>query len=309
MAARRGAYVLRTWATFDSSSSSNAPTITLDSDGNIVARGVLDPGGSGGDEDFFKINLSAGTEVVIHTTDSIGDPRLSLLGTNGTTELAHNTGSSLWPGFFDRPTLVRRSITTTGDYFIRIKSEITNVEDNGFYTVHVTTVTNPGNTIATATPLRFGEARGGSIASNSDVDHFRLVVSETTDIEVRSQGDAITGALLDADGNTVTTSAKSGSLFVANELDAGTYYIKITPASGTVSGGYTLLALTDPSYYRFLALCGGITTSASITDPLYGCQWHLNNTGQLKGGRVRGRTSMSKRSGPRAPWGPGSMWP
>ena len=33
-----------------------------------------------------------------------------------------------------------------------------------------------------------------------------------------------------------------------------------------------------------MTLCEGIVTSASITDPLYGCQWHLNNAGQRKGG-------------------------
>ena len=133
-------------------------------------------------------------------------------------------------------------------------------------------MTDPGDTTATATPLRFGEARGGNIASTADVDYFRLEVSETTDISVRAVGEtSTTRELLDADGNTVTE---------LTALAPGTYYLKVT-ASGT--GNYTILVLTDPSHYRFLDGCEGIATPASISDPLYGCQWHLNNAGQLKG--------------------------
>ena len=131
-------------------------------------------------------------------------------------------------------------------------------------------MTDLGDTTATATPLRLGEARGGNIASASDVDYFRFEVTETTDISVRIGG-SISRELLDADGNPVAAAG----------LTAGTYYIKVTAAD---TGNYNLLVLADPSHHRFVALCEGVATPASITDPLYGCQWHLNNTGQRKGG-------------------------
>ena len=189
-----------------------------------------------------------------------------LLQSDGT-EITRNTGSSLWPGF-NPQALVRHSLNA-GTYYIKIESSLANADDSGFYNLHVNTVTDPGDTTATATLLRFGEARGGNIASTSDVDYFRFEVTETTDIAVRTE-ESISTELLDADDNAVS----------ADGLTAGTYYIKVTASS---TGNYGLLVLADRSYQRFEAFCEGRATPASITDPLYGCQWHLNNTG-YKGG-------------------------
>ncbi len=279
-----GAYVLHTRAIVDSSGTADAHEITFDSDGIAVEQGILVPGGGfNDDEDYFKLTLSATTKVIIHTTGSIESPVVTLLQSNGTTEITSNRGSSLWPGRpKENPALVRHSLNA-GTYYIKINSRQYDGED-GFYNVHVNTVTDPGDTTATATLLRLGEARGGDIASTSDVDHFRFEVTETTDIVVRAVvavGVSISGALLDADGNAVTVSTASDAVFSATRLTVGTYYIKVTASS---TGNYTILALADPSYHRFAALCEGVATPASITDPLYGCQWHLNNAGQRKGG-------------------------
>ena len=55
-----GAYVLRTRATVDSSSSADAHAITLDSDGIAVERGILKPDvGHNPDSDYFTLTLSA----------------------------------------------------------------------------------------------------------------------------------------------------------------------------------------------------------------------------------------------------------
>ena len=232
-----GSYVLHTRAIVDSSGTANAQEITLDSDGIAVERGLLDPGGGrSGESDYFKLTLSATTEVIMHTTGSIEYPRVTLLQSDGTTEIDRNTGHALWPSS-NRQALVRRSLDA-GTYYIKIDSNLGNKDDSGFYNLHVNTVTDPGDTTATATPLRLGEARGGNIASTSDVDHFRFEVTETTDISVRTGGEVVISTeLLDADGNAVS----------ATRLTAGTYYIKVT-ASGT--GNYSLIAFADPSYYR-----------------------------------------------------------
>ncbi len=257
-----GSYVLHTRAIVDSSGTANAHTITLDSDGIAVERGLFHPAS---ESDYFKLTLSATTEVIIHITGIIEYPRLILLQSNGATEITRNDGSSLWPGSTgtDTPALIRRSLNA-GTYYIKIESRDSS-SASGPYSMHVNTVTDSGDT--TATPLRLGEARGGNIASTSDVDHFRFEVTETTDISVRAVGVSISTELLDADGDAVA----------ADGLTAGTYYIKVT-ASDT--GNYTILAFV-PSYHRFVALCEGIATPA--TDPLYGCQWHLNNAGQRRG--------------------------
>ena len=266
-----GAYVLRTRAPVDSSGTANAHALTLESDGSSVERGIIGPDP---DSDYFTLTLSATTEVVIHTTGILAFSRVILLQSDGTTEIARSTRSSLWPGAsFRRPALLRHSLNA-GTYYIKVDRDIHGTREGQFYNLYVTPVTDPGDTTATATPLRFGRARGGSIASTADVDHFRLELSETTDISVRAGGQSTTRELLDKDGNAVTE---------LTALEAGTYYLKVT-ASGTTTGDYTLLVFTEPSYYRFLTLCQGLARPTSITDPLYGCQWHLNNAGQRKGG-------------------------
>ena len=64
-------------------------------------------------------------------------------------------------------------------------------------------------------------------------------------------------------------------------LDAGTYYIKVTH-DGDDTGPYTIRAYEPTGYDLFPDRCKDL--DATVSDPLYGCQWHLHNTGQLKGG-------------------------
>ena len=195
-----GSYVLRTRAPVDSSGTANAHAITFDSDGIAVERGLLNPGDS--DEDYFKLTLSAATDIIIHTTGIIQYPGMILLQSDGTTEITRNSGHSLWPGFH-RPPLIRSQLDA-GTYYIKIMSNLSSPV-TWLYNLHVTTVTDLGDTTATATLLRFGEARGGEIASAADVDYFRLELTETTDIDVRcvaATGTSTSRELLDADGNT-----------------------------------------------------------------------------------------------------------
>ncbi len=266
-----GSYILHTRAIVDSSGTADAHAITFDSDGIAVERGLLAPGGPSGESDYFTLTLSATTDIIMHTTGIIEYPLLILRQSDGT-EIDRNIRSLLWERGPPYRALVRRSLDA-GTYYIEIRSHYGRLDDSEPYNLHVNTVTDLGDTTATATPLRLGEARGGNIASTTDVDYFRFEVTETTDISVTAGGQSTSRELLDTNGNAVST----------NGLTAGTYYLKVT-ASGT--GGYTILALADPSYYRFTAFCEGIVTPASITDPLYGCQWHLNNAGQHKGGGV-----------------------
>ena len=44
------------------------------------------------------------------------------------------------------------------------------------------------------------------------------------------------------------------------------------------------MAIEETGYVRILDRCSDIETSAGINDALYGCQWHLGNTGQIPGG-------------------------
>ena len=68
-----------------------------------------------------------------------------------------------------------------------------------------------------------------------------------------------------------------------DDFEAGTYYVKVTaPASDTTYPvPYTIHAYEDAEYTESsLMIALAATTSLNnpgIDDPLYGCQWHLNN--------------------------------
>ena len=239
------------------------------------------------DKDYFKLTLSAAAEVVIHTTtgdqtslETVIDPLVILLQSNGTTEISRNTGSSLWPGPWPQA-LVRRQLPAN-TYYIKISRDVSS-RYSGFYNLHITTVTDLGNTTATATPLGFGEARGGNIDSSSDVDHFRLEVTETTDLSVTGRGGKRHRRVAECRRQRGHDICGIRLLILRRRPGRGHLLHQDHGIRHHHRRLRTFSRLTDPSYHRFLALCGGLARPATISDPLYGCQWHLDNTGQLKG--------------------------
>jgi len=70
------------------------------------------------------------------------------------------------------------------------------------------------------------------------------------------------------------------SFSVWGKLEAGTYHLRVS-SSGSSTGMYLLDPIASP-YNQVVEDCTAITTTQS--DPLYGCQWHLKNTGQFGAG-------------------------
>ena len=293
-----GSYTLHTTSlvetTFD-----NPQEIDLDSAGNWTANGLLynRPGNPGIDTDFFKVDFSEGEHFIIRTTDPFGsqvgvhDLGAIILDSDGN-ELASFGDGDLWP--HPRHVLIAGRMKNTGTYYIKLGARLA---DKGPYTLHVSRVTEPGSTTATATPLDFVTARGGTIHPLSDEDYFRLEIPAATHVYLAAVSDRvqINGELLDSTSAPVDTRYYTFSFgprrafFFHERLDAGTYYIKVTGERKNDdfdidAPPYVIHAFEDTDYNRFLADCEDIDTATTISDPLYGCQWHLHNTGQLKGG-------------------------
>ena len=99
----------------------------------------------------------------------------------------------------------------------------------------------------------------------------------------------VKGELLDDQGNAVAKTVEENvfrtggpwGFVLGDTLDAGTYHLKVTGSDGSMTGPYTVLAIVDViesfEYNNFRTACKQIVTGYS--DPLYGCQWHLNNAG------------------------------
>ena len=268
-----GAYVLQTLLIPDTTGRSDAQTIELDD----LRNGIIDPED---DEDYFTFTLSGQTELLIRSTGSV-DAEAELQDSGGN-RIAYNDD-----GFFSGLQFRIRASLSSGTYYVRVAS----LDGEGVYSVLVETVTEPGSSLATALPLRLGDTGGGRIEPANDVDYFRIDVSETTYLFLRALSDAvdIDGAVLDADGNPADAAVHEETFLlggpigftISHRLDPGTHYLRVSRSGGAGTGAYALRAVEDGDLAGVVTDCTALSTS--YPDPLYGCQWGLDNTGQLRG--------------------------
>ena len=273
---RTGSYVLWAEEVDDSTNTSDAVPLSLGGS----ARGYVE---SRDDEDYYKLMLTAETDVVFHSsgpTDTIGR-----LDNSSGTELAENDDGYLPIGSLNF--LVRQTLSA-GVYYLRVRGWSSRT---GPYHVHAEAITEPGSTAADAEALTLGVATGGRIDPAGDTDYFSLTLAESTNIWVRAVGEPegtdplpVAGELLDADSNTLHTYEASDfndaiGFSGTNSLAAGAYYIKVTGTTDMSTAVYTIMVLEDPYRDRLTDRCSG--DIVGLSDPLSGCQWHLSNVGQL----------------------------
>ena len=267
-----------------------------------------------GDVDYFKFTLTQTSNVIIQGSSArtlggfLYDSSGELIDRGSHSDLPHERDS-----FFILERL------NAGDYYVSADIEDDRIfcidlagtgcgpSHIGPYTLSVTTVPEPGSTRATARPITLGTISGGTIDPESDTDFFSITLSETTHVivwaahkyvphVVDSTGKFrepidVDGALLDSSGNPVTANLQEEQLslpmgfYLRDTLAAGTHYLKVVVSSPRANydrtGPYVIWAEEDTDYDDFLDDCTDMTTSYS--DPLFGCQWHLDNTGQGEG--------------------------
>ena len=267
-------YILRIREFTDTTSRSNAATLNLDSS----ASGTIDPEE---DEDYFKLELSAATEVAIRASgfpDTVGELQRS----NGTVIASNDDG--YLPGG-RRNFLIRESLQA-GTYYVKVSSFAE--ESDGPYSVYAAAITEPGSAKADAQPLTLGGAAGGNIDPAGDEDYFSLTLEETTYVIIGGASEVTNISAALTDENDLAAPVNSvhfdDKFFFQGRLDAGTYYLKVTGKEATDTGRYTVRAIVEGGYTYFVNRCSDIPRSAGINDPLYGCQWHLNNDDQFRNG-------------------------
>ncbi|MCY4616748.1 MAG: cadherin domain-containing protein [Chloroflexi bacterium] len=260
------------------STAATAATVTLDS----ATPGHI---GSSSDEDYFKLVLDATTDVWVMAFGKLGTEGELL--DSGESRLTSADDSRFFGN--SKGFMLRRSLGA-GTYYIKVSGD--GATDTGPYTLHVRTAAEPGSTTATAVPLTLEVAEVGRISSGSDQDFFSLTMAEDTYvyIEALTFGSALplTPAILDSMGTEVSMHIVSQSTYsghgrsyrsfsVWGKLEAGTYHLRVSSSGGS-TGMYLLDPVASP-YNQVVEDCTAITTTQS--DPLYGCQWHLKNTGQF----------------------------
>jgi hypothetical protein len=161
----------------------NAPaSATLISPGDTISGVTVS------DIDHFALDLTAGTDVLIHF--DIGDHTVVLLDRNGETVLV---GWSYWDGNQTRS--IRCRIFETGRYFVRLTPY---GDGSGSWWGHdyhfrvstsqqppdsVTLEIEPNYHAGNATPADLGDVLVGVIDSASDVDQFQIALDSGMNVE------------------------------------------------------------------------------------------------------------------------------
>ena len=216
----------------------------------IPAMGRLGLGGGGYDVDFFRLEITDPTRLIIYTTGS-AETRGSLLDDTGTLIAFDEYGSDGGNFRIFAPSL------DPGLYYVNVRGFGNGTEA---YTLHVNVDEDPdhhGDTTETATALMLDYYDDGSrftfeagrIDLEDDVDFFRLVITRTTGVYIETKGLLDTyGELFDSSMNSIAShddgySNRYGfsgnfNLYII-ALPEGTYSIKVGSGSGA-TGAYTL---------------------------------------------------------------------
>ena len=180
-----GLYELHTEAIPDSSSRADAQRLQL----NQPANGMVDPRD---DEDYFKIELSEATDLLVRTSGAV-DTEGALLDSDGSV-----IATVIAKGNF----LIRKSLEA-GVYYIKVGGFMT---EQGPYALHVDAVAEPGRTMAAASPLTLGVPAGGRFDESGGANYFSIVTGSTTELVVQVPGILTTRGLFDSEGERIDPS-------------------------------------------------------------------------------------------------------
>ena len=218
---------------------------------------------SGSDIDYFKVQVSKSGVLTVYTTGSL-DTRGTLQNSSGTS-LENDDDAGSGNNF-----KIERSVSA-GTYYIEIDSHNTST---GSYTVYArfrelvpegivksssvrppvsrqrsssSSVRNDdhSNTRSGATSLALGNSRSGHIKPGSDVDYFKVQVSQSGMLTVYTTGNLDTkGTLENSSETSLENDDDDGISYnfkIERSIRAGTYYIKVYSHNNSV-GSYTIHA-------------------------------------------------------------------
>ena len=253
-----------------------ATALTL---GSSIAGGI-DPGS---DVDVFRLDLTdrlGNTDIWIYTTGELDtkgglyhlEPQPILWNEN-----SYITGR--WLNFHLRATLAPAVYYVGVFSFDRLTT--------GDYVLHSEAVADPGNTIGSAKQLNLSVPTAGTIGFAGDTDYLRVDLSEDTHLFLYARsvfGQSVVGYPVDTAGRFVpsNTHIRRNGFFVRDQFGPGIHYIKVLTLSNRSPHPvpYTIHAFEESSYPAFLEQCQTQSLALNdpqISDPLYACQWHLNN--------------------------------
>ena len=259
------------------------------------------------DTDFFVFDLSdqpGPTDVWIYTTGDLDS--FGALYDSSLDVVVYNDDSFIEGRF--RSFQIRATLEPDV-YFVRVTSWRRSLV--GDYTLHVESTANPSDSVDAPTQLDLGSPVPGKLETRGEAHYFRFDLDEHTNLIISArnltlvrftpEGDRelvpiapLDAIVTDADGAEVSVNIRPNfvgafgeilmfGIGIRDDFAPGSYFLKVTtPADNyetTYPVLYTVNAIEDVAYTEFVEGCEDMTVAlddASIDDPLYACQWHLD---------------------------------
>lgn len=196
------------------------------------------------DLDYFRIELAEDGSLSVASTGGT-DTEGTLMGGNGAPLAADDDAG-------EGVNFLIGSDRGAGTYFVEVRGH--RDAATGPYALEVAfepgaSTDDHGDTVASASELP-AESRNhaGSLEREGDADYFRIGLTEDSTLWVETTGGLDTRLiLLDADGEVLREDAHTADVdsVLADDLDAGTYYLVVRGASARTTGRYGLRVRID----------------------------------------------------------------
>ena len=276
--------------------------------GLVTAGRIGRPGDTNSyDVDYYKLEFSSPTDFYVvgfgetFVAAKLLDDRGNTLATSFVYHLEDDLfGHQTFGGLHIALGFMLRGTGAAGTYYIKVQG--TQSYFTGGYVMQVGEAPNPGNSLGTATPIPPGAGVPGRISSSSDADYFSIsfdedthasvvavtVEYEETDLEITAYDDQ------DKRLDFYTINHERWDSYARDYIagyafglfEAGRTYRLRVRGNGGATGAYLLFVQPEGAYDSFFKRCTELTADDAI-DTFYGCQWHLNNTGQFPGGAMQ----------------------
>ena len=312
-APQAGHYTLHVQPVPDGSDLASAVALPL----NGYASGILDPVAT--DQDYFRLELSHNADMLFWV--SRAEKGMDFLGTlldgNGNTIATHD--DSFLSGDRSKHFFIRKQLDP-GLYYLKVSGgraatydvckgyrpedtvkweyceetfEKAAAETPGPYTVGAQAIETRHTGFPTSLPLTVSEGTvtAARFKNHTEKHFYTITVDQPTHVAVQvvSHDEYFAGELLSrADEGAVMAFERDETDYLPGALGfilyatlpAGTSYVKLTTPNER-TGEYIIRAMEDTRLIALFSTCEDI--SDTYSDPLYGCQWYLKNSGQNSG--------------------------
>jgi trimeric autotransporter adhesin len=223
---------------------------------------ITDAIGNGDPNDYYRFNVTSAGQFSLSLSGLSADAEVDLLNANGTVIKSSTNGSS------DSESIVQA--LTAGTYYVRVYPYNSAATAYSLSLALATPTDLAGNSLDTARQIAIGSSpqvfRDG-IGNGDSNDYYRFSLDGPSDFSLRlSELSADADVqLLNASGLTIASSTAGSSTAetIAQQLTAGTYYVRVYPYSGSTNYALSLAASPTDLAGNTLATARAVTIGAT----------------------------------------------